>query len=117
HVGYAKARWSLHLPFNGPPDALAARLDPRPLNEIVAADGGVPAVLAAGRVPAELVAAFFVEGFQGEGGYTLGEPEFLRGVRDTCTRHGILYVADEVQTFGRTGALWVHQHHGVVPDV
>ena len=116
-VGYAKSRWTLHVPFNGAPDSLEARLDPRPLNEIVAADGGVPAVLDQGRVPAELVALFVVEGFQGEGGYTLADPAFLKGARETCTRHGILYVADEVQTFGRTGAAWVHQHHGVAPDV
>lgn len=116
-VGYPKVRWTLHLPFNGPADSLGSLLDPRPLNEIIAADGGVPEVLERGLVPAELVAAFVVEGFQGEGGYRLADPAFLRGTRDTCSRHDILYVADEVQTFGRTGASWVHQHHGVSPDI
>ncbi len=116
-VGYGKFAWTLHVPFNSAPDAFAQRLDPRPLDQIVAADGGVRGVLDKGLVPAELVALFCVEGFQGEGGYRLADSAFLKGVRDTCTQHDILYVADEVQTFGRTGAAWVHQHHGVQPDV
>lgn len=116
-VGYFKARWTLHVPFNGPPDVLERRLDPRPLDEILDSEGGVPATLERGLVPAELVAAFFVEGFQGEGGYVLGDRAFLRGVRETCDRHDILYVADEVQTFGRTGSLWIHEQLGVAPDV
>jgi len=117
HTAYSKSRWTIHFPFNGPADSLESRLDPRPLNEVVAADGGVAGVLDGGQVPAELVALFMVEGFQGEGGYTLADPTFLQGVRETCTKHEILYVADEVQTFGRTGAAWVHQHHGVAPDI
>lgn len=117
HEGYPKARWTIHVPFNSSADALEKRLDPRPLDRIIAVDGGVPAVLDRGLVPAELVALFCVEGFQGEGGYKLGDQVFLKGVRDTCLRHDILYLADEVQTFGRTGAPWVHQHHGVSPDM
>lgn len=117
HVGFSKSRWYFHIPFNGPADALESRLDPRPLDEILRADGGVRDVLDKGLVPAELVALFCVEGFQGEGGYRLADPVFLKAMRATCDRHGILYVADEVQTFGRTGLPWVHQHLEVTPDI
>jgi 4-aminobutyrate aminotransferase-like enzyme len=117
HVGYSKFRWTRHLQFNGPPDSLERILDPRPLPEILDQPGGVPAVLDKGLVPAELVALFCVEGFQGEGGYRLADRAFVAGVRETCSRHGILYAADEVQTFGRTGETFVHQHLGIVPDI
>ena len=45
-------------------------------------------------------------------------PEFIRGVRAFCDRHGIVLVVDEVQTgFGRTGRFWAIEHYGVEPDL
>jgi 4-aminobutyrate aminotransferase len=69
--------------------------------------------------PAADTAAFFIEPVLGEGGYVPTPPAFLAGLRERADRHGILLVADEVQTgFGRTGRFWGHQHAaGVVPDV
>jgi len=59
-----------------------------------------------------------IECVQGEGGYIPAPPEFLRGVRSICDEHGILFVADEVQSgFGRTGKMWAFEHAGIVPDV
>src|SRR3990167_187851 len=69
-------------------------------------------------VPSDEVAAIFVEPIQGEGGYVVPPPEFLRELRRICDRHGILLVADEVQSgFGRTGKMWAIDHAGVVPDI
>lgn len=116
-IGYSKVRWTRHIKFNGAPDALDAILDARPLDQVVAQPGGIRAVLDTGKVPAELVAMFIAEGFQGEGGYVLGNRDFFAGVRATCTRHGILLVADEVQSFARTGQPFVIAHTGIAPDI
>lgn len=64
------------------------------------------------------VAAIIVEPVQGEGGFYVAPPEFLRALRSLCDKHGILLIADEVQTgFGRTGKMFAVEHSGVVPDL
>jgi len=69
-------------------------------------------------VSPEDVAAVFVEPVQGEGGYVVPPREFMQGLRDLCDRHGILLVADEVQSgMGRTGKTWAIQHFDVEPDI
>jgi 4-aminobutyrate aminotransferase len=66
----------------------------------------------------EEVAAIFVEPIQGEGGYVVAPDNFLRELRAVCDRHGILLVADEVQSgAGRTGKWWAIEHSGVEPDI
>ncbi len=68
--------------------------------------------------PANEFAAVIVEPIQGEGGYVVPEPEFLPRLRDLCDRHGILLIADEVQSgAGRTGKMWAIQHWDVEPDI
>jgi 4-aminobutyrate aminotransferase len=69
-------------------------------------------------VPANEVAAVIVEPIQGEGGYIVPEDGFLEGLRELCTKHGILLVADEIQSgAGRTGKMWAVEHWGVEPDI
>jgi 4-aminobutyrate aminotransferase len=69
-------------------------------------------------VPANEVAAIVVEPIQGEGGIQVPDAEFLPRLRRICDQHGILLVADEVQSgMGRTGRMWAIQHWGVEPDV
>ena len=69
-------------------------------------------------VPPEEVAAVFVEPVQGEGGYVVPPDGWLRDLADLCRRHGILFVADEVQSgMGRTGRMWAVEHFGVEPDI
>ncbi|HEY3704462.1 MAG TPA: acetyl ornithine aminotransferase family protein [Terracidiphilus sp.] len=69
-------------------------------------------------LPPEEVAAIFVEPIQGEGGYVVAPTNFMQELRDICDRHGILLVADEVQSgAGRTGKWWAVQHSGVEPDI
>jgi 4-aminobutyrate aminotransferase len=68
--------------------------------------------------PAEEVAAIVVEPIQGEGGYIVPEDGFLEGLRAICDRHGIVLVADEIQSgAGRTGTMWAIEQWGVKPDI
>ena len=69
-------------------------------------------------VPANEVAAIIVEPIQGEGGYIVPEDGFLQGLRRICDEHGILLIADEIQSgAGRTGKMWAVEHWGVEPDI
>ena len=69
-------------------------------------------------VPTDEVAAVFEEPIQGEGGYVVPPPIFHPRLRELCDRHGILLVADEVQSgIGRTGKMFALDHWGVVPDI
>jgi len=62
--------------------------------------------------------AVFVEPLQGEGGITLGTPEFLAGLKKLCEEAGALLIFDEVQCgLGRTGKLWAYEASGVEPDM
>ncbi len=66
----------------------------------------------------EDVAAIVVEPLQGEGGYLVPPPGWLAELRDVCDRHGIVLVADEVQSgVGRTGTMWTIEQDAVAPDV
>ena len=69
-------------------------------------------------LPPEEVAAIFVEPVQGEGGYVVAPTVFMQELRRICDRHGILLVADEVQSgIARTGKWWAIEHTGVEPDI
>src|SRR5437867_6918906 len=64
------------------------------------------------------VAAVVVEPVQGEGGYVFPPDDWLPKLRDLCSEHGILFVADEVQSgMGRTGTMWAVQQWDVEPDI
>ncbi|MBZ5641276.1 MAG: acetyl ornithine aminotransferase family protein [Acidobacteriia bacterium] len=64
------------------------------------------------------VAAVFIEPIQGEGGYVPAPKEFLIELQRICRKHGILLVADEVQSgMGRTGKWWAGDHAGLEPDI
>ncbi len=64
------------------------------------------------------VAAIVLEPVQGEGGFHIAPPEFMTQLRALADRHGILLIADEVQSgFGRTGKIFAMEHYGVEPDL
>jgi 4-aminobutyrate aminotransferase len=64
------------------------------------------------------VAAIVVEPIQGEGGYFPAPAAFLRGLRELCDEHGIVLIADEIQSgMGRTGRWWAVEDAGVEPDI
>jgi 4-aminobutyrate aminotransferase/(S)-3-amino-2-methylpropionate transaminase len=69
-------------------------------------------------VEASRVAAIIVEPVQGEGGFNVAPPEFLQRLRTLCDQHGILMIADEIQTgAGRTGTWFAMEQSGVAPDM
>jgi 4-aminobutyrate aminotransferase len=64
------------------------------------------------------VAAILLEPVQGEGGFYVAPPELMLGLRRICDQHGILLVADEIQSgFARTGKMFAMEHHDVLPDL
>ncbi|MFM9433876.1 4-aminobutyrate aminotransferase [Janthinobacterium sp. CG_23.3] len=69
-------------------------------------------------VDPQRVAAIILEPVQGEGGFYAAPPEFMRALRALCDEHGILLIADEIQTgFARTGKLFAMEHYDVLPDL
>lgn len=64
------------------------------------------------------VAAIIIEPVQGEGGFNPAPTELMQGLRKVCDEHGIVFIADEIQTgFARTGRTFAMEHHGVEPDI
>lgn len=64
------------------------------------------------------VAAIVFEPIQGEGGFNVIQADAVKWLRELCDEHGIVLIADEIQTgFGRTGKLFAMEHFGVVPDL
>src|SRR6266566_3293312 len=70
------------------------------------------------KVSPDSVAAIFVEPIQGEGGYVVPPPGYLKALREMCDRYGILLVCDEVQCgIGRTGQMFATEYEGIEPDI
>lgn len=70
------------------------------------------------RIGATQVAAVIIEPVLGEGGFVVAPKEFLVKLREFCTKHGIVLIADEIQTgFGRTGTLFACEQLGLIPDL
>ncbi len=68
--------------------------------------------------PPDQIAAMFFEPVQGEGGYNIATQEFLNYLRELCDEHGIVLVADEIQTgMGRTGKMFAMEHFGICSDL
>ena len=64
------------------------------------------------------IAAVILEGIQGVGGINLADTEFIKAIREACTQHGSLFIADEVQCgYGRTGKFFFTDHSGVTADI
>ncbi len=75
-------------------------------------------LLVKSQTSASETAAVFIEPVLGEGGYIPAPDGFMHELREFCTKHGILLVADEIQSgFGRTGKMFAIEHSGVQPDI
>ncbi|KOO04572.1 4-aminobutyrate--2-oxoglutarate transaminase [Vibrio nereis] len=69
-------------------------------------------------IEASRVAAIIFEPVQGEGGFYQAPAEFAQGLRDVCDKHGIMLIADEIQTgFARTGKMFATEYLGIEPDM
>jgi len=89
--------------------------EPLPQGFVHADFGDLPAME---RLVCERTCAVLCEPLQGESGVRPLAPEYLRGIRALCDRHGLLLIFDEVQTgLGRTGTLFAHEQLGVTPDI
>lgn len=96
-----------HVPFPAPSRGVSVA------DSLAALDALFRTDIAPGRI-----AAMVVEPVQGEGGFHVAPDGFLAVLRDTCDRHGILLICDEVQTgFARTGKMFATEHFGVEPDL
>ena len=68
--------------------------------------------------PPDRVAAIILEPVQGEGGFNPAPPELMTALRQLCDKHGIVFIADEIQTgFARTGKLFAMQNYSEQPDL
>ena len=86
----------------------------------VSSDDAIEALhlLFKGEVAPQSVACVVLETVHGEGGFIPMPPDFPASLQEMCADHGILYVADEVQSgMGRTGPIWAIEHYGVEPDL
>lgn len=96
-----------HVPFPASTQGVTVEDSLAALRRLFAAD-----------VDPQRVAAIILEPVQGEGGFHPAPAGFLATLRAICDEHGMLLIADEVQTgFARTGKLFAMEHHGVVPDL
>ena len=96
-----------HAPYPNPEKGLSSEVSLGCIRGLLKAD-----------IPADEVAAILVEPVQGEGGFNPAPNEFLKELRALCDEHGILLIADEVQTgFARTGKMFAFEHSGVEPDL
>lgn len=96
-----------HAPFPVPLHGLTVQDSIAALDKLFKAD-----------VDPERVAAIMIEPVQGEGGFYEAPKDLMTYLRKTCDQHGILLIADEVQTgFARTGKVFAMEHHDVVPDL
>ncbi len=106
-----------HVPYNNPYRCAHMREEAACRAHCTCADY-IEDVLFQRTVPPNDVAAIILEPVQGEGGYVFPDTAFVQQLRDMCDRHGILLIADEVQTgIGRSGKWWAIEHHNVQPDI
>jgi 4-aminobutyrate aminotransferase len=105
----------LHAPYG---DRLKSYVDMGDASREEAAAGYIEDVIFTRLAAPQEIAAIVLEPVLGEGGYVVPPARWVQNLRDICNEHGILLVADEIQSgMGRTGAMWALEHFDVVPDI
>ena len=116
HGFYPLMNGVIHAPYPDPYRHLLKANDGEPYGETVVRY--IEEELIDKVVPANDIAGILVEPIQGEGGYIVPAEGFFPAIRKLCDKHGILLIADEVQSgMGRTGKWWAIEHFGVQPDI
>ena len=123
-VGLTSAR-RYHVTSSFPGGSVIRVPYPDPYRPVLGADAGAAGTIAylehLANDPAsgvDTISSVLVEPILGEGGYVVPPDDFLPSLREYCDRHGIVLIADEVQTgLGRTGRMWAVEHAGVTPDI
>lgn len=116
HGFYPLMNGVTHVPFPDPYHRVIQTLPDEPYGEAIVRY--IEEQVLGHVLPAQDVAGILVEPIQGEGGYVLPAPGFFPALRELCDRHGILLIADEVQSgMGRTGKWWAIENFGVEPDI
>ena len=113
------------LPNAFPGGAIVRVPFPDPYRPVLDADSGAAGTLAYlehlvqdPHSGVDSVSSVLVEPILGEGGYVVPPDDFLPSLREFCDRHGLLLIADEIQTgLGRTGRMWAVEHSRVTPDI
>lgn len=106
-----------HISFNGEISELTSIVDTRTLKEIYEEHESVSQIINNGRIPKELVAGLVIEVYQGEGGYIIADKNWINSIVQFCRNNNISIIADEVQTFARTGKTFASEHFGIEPDI
>ncbi len=114
-----------HATTSFPPGSVIRVPYPDPYRPVLGADHGAAGTIAYlehlvndPHSGVDSVSSILVEPILGEGGYVVPPDDFLPSLREFCDRHGLLLIADEVQTgLGRTGRMWAVEHSGVTTDI
>lgn len=114
--GFPQLCWVRHVDPEVP-DRTPELIDPTPLPEVLDEPGRLAQVVTAGKIPCDLLAGAIYEPFQGEGGYRFPNPGVIEDLGNACDRFGGLLIADEVQTFARTGSTFLSTTQPVRPDI
>ena len=105
-----------HVPYPDPYRPILVQSEGEDYGEAVVRY--IEEVVFARTVPPQETAAIMIEPILGEGGYVVPPAGFFPALRRLCDKHGILLIADEVQSgIGRTGKWWAIEHWGVEPDI
>ncbi len=106
----------IHIPYCYPYRPILANPENKDYGDVVL--DYLEEVVFAQMVTPHEVAGILIEPIQGEGGYVVPTQQFMARLRDICTRHGIMLIADEVQSgMGRTGRWWAIENFDVEPDI
>ncbi len=115
-AGYEQAVPVQHLPYPNPYRPVLASRDGEGYGETVVRY--LEEHVFTNVLDPHTVAAVLIEPIQGEGGYVIPAPGFMRRLRDLCDKYGILLIVDEIQSgVGRTGRWWAIEHEDVEPDI